>query len=139
MLTLKTSFHILLVVINATLNLTPIKKFMQFWQTIIACRQLTSFHSNYMANRFVPVVRQRVLDVVLPVRIFWLCESILVEPLVYFLGLHPRFASLFQSSFLSICQASLLHESILVESFFQFLGPHPRFASLFQSSLLSFF
>ena len=35
-------------------------------------------------------------------------ESILVESLVYFSSLHPRFASLFQSSLLSIFQAYIL-------------------------------
>ena len=87
----------------------------------------------------------------LPIRTSLLCESSLVESLVYFSSLHPQCASQFQSSHLSIFRAyilalrvnfsrvsclffepaSSLHESIFVESLVYFLSLHPRFVSLF--------
>ena len=90
-------------------------------------------------------------------RIYLVCESILVDSLIYFSSLHPRFASLFQSSLLYIFRAyilalrvyfsqvsciffnstSSLREFILVESLVYFSSLHHFFASIFQLSLLS--
>ena len=41
-----------------------------------------------------------------------ICEAILVKSLVYFWRLHPRFASLFQSSLLSIFHAYILDSQV---------------------------
>ena len=95
----------------------------------------------------------------LPVRTSSLCGSILVESLVYLSRLHPRFASPFYLSLLSIFQAyiialqvyfsrgsclffditSLFCDYILVESPVHFSSLHPCFTSLFYFSLLSIF
>ena len=160
---------------------------MYFWVPIIACTHLTLLYINYTTNIFVPVVRKRILDIMLLLRtsslreffksiilsifqsyilasrvnfsrvscIFFeptssLHEFILVQSLVYFFSLHPRFVSLFQSSLLYIFQsyilallvyfnrvsflffmpASPLREFILVESLVYFSILHPRVASL---------
>ena len=87
-------FHIVLVVIHVNLNVKPLKKEMNLWVLIIACPDSTSLYMNYMNNRFIPVVQKRILDIMLPVRTLTLCESILVDSLVYFFCLHPHFASI---------------------------------------------
>ena len=77
-------------------------------------------YTNYTTNGFLPVVRKKILDNMLPEKnilaswVFFsqascllfkptssLCKSFLVKSLVYSLRLHPRFVSLFYSSFLS--------------------------------------
>ena len=90
-----TIFHILLVVVYVNLNVKPLKKFKKFWVPSISCLQLTLLYINYMTKKFIPVVRKSILGIMLPVRTSSLCESILVESLVYFSSLHPRFANLF--------------------------------------------
>ena len=151
-LILKTIFHILLVVIYVILNFKPLQKCMYFWVPRIACTKLTLLYINYTTNGFVPVVQKRILDIILPARTSSLREYILVKSLVYFSGLHPRFASIFQSIVLSIFQAyilalqvyfsrvsclfskptSSLRESVLVEYLVYFSSLDTRIASLFQ-------
>ena len=148
---MKTIFLIFLVVIYVTLNGKPLKKCMYFWVPIIACPNLTSLYINYTTNRFVPVVRKRILDIMLPLITSSLRESYLVNSLVYFSSLHHRLTSLFHSSLLYIFHAyilasrvyfswisciffkptSSLRESILVKSCVYFSIPNPRPASLF--------
>ena len=65
-------------------------------------------HTWSRRNGFVPVVRKRILDIMLPVRTSLLRKSFLVESLVYFSSLRPRFASLFQLSLLYIFRAYIL-------------------------------
>ena len=91
-----------------SLNVKPLKKCMYFWVPSIACPKLTSLCINYTTNGFVPVVRKSILYIMLPVRTSSIRKSILVDSLVYFSSLHPRFASIFQSSLLSIFQAYIL-------------------------------
>ena len=158
-LILKTIFLILLVIIYVNLNIKPLKKCVYFWVPIIVCPNLTSLYIHYTTNGFVPVVRKMILHIMFPVRTSSILKYILVQPLVYFSILNPCFASLFQSSILSIFLTyilalrvyfspvsclffdftSSLCESILVESLVYFLSLHARFATLFQSSLLSIF
>ena len=136
-----------------------LEKCMYFWVPSIACTNLTSLYINYTTNGFVPVVQKMILDVMLPVRTSLLCESFLVESLVYLSSLHPRFVSLFQSGLLYIfssrhpCLTSLFQSSLLYifqayilasRVYFNrvsclFSSLHPRFASLFQLSLMSIF
>ena len=81
---------------------------MYFWVPITVCPKLTSFYVNYVTNGFIPVVQKRILDIMLPVRTSSLPVFVLVKSLVYFSILHPRSASLFQSSLLSIFRAYIL-------------------------------
>ena len=154
LLILKTSFHIFLVVIYVTLTVKPLKNFMYFWVPSIACPKLTSLYINNTNHEFIPVVQKRILDIMLPIRISLPREFILVESLVYFSILHPRFASLFQLSLFSILRDYILAsgvnfsrvsylffdptpshwKSILIHSLVYFSSLHPCFASIFQSS-----
>ena len=91
-----------------TLTVKPLKNFMCFWVPRISCTKINSLYINYMTNSFVPVVRNRILDMMLPVITSSLRAYFLVDSLVYFSSLHPRFASLLQSSLLSIFRANIL-------------------------------
>ena len=71
-------FSYTLVVIYVTLNVKPPKKCMYFWVPIIACPKLTSLYINYTTNEFVPVVRKRILDILLSVTTSSLREYFLV-------------------------------------------------------------
>ena len=101
--------------------------------------KLTSLYINDKPIRLVSVVRKRILDIMFPVRTSSLHESILVESLVYFSRLHPRFARPFQTSILSIFGPYIfvlqVYFSLVSCLFFQ----HPCFVSLFQLILLSIF
>ena len=85
---------------------------MSFWVPHISCHSLTSLYINYMTNGFVPVVRKRILYIMLLVRTPSLRESTLVKSLVYFSSLHPRFTSLFQLIPLYIFQAHILASQV---------------------------
>ena len=97
-LILKTIFRILLVLIYFTLNVKPLKQCMYFWIHSISCPKLTSLYINYTTNGFVPVVQERILDIMLPKRTSSPREYFLVESLVYFSSINPRFATLFYSN-----------------------------------------
>ena len=108
---------------------------MQFQIAIITCPDLNQFNINLMNNEFVPVVRKRIIDIMIPVRTSLLCEYILIESLVYFSILNPCFVILFQWSLLFIFQAYILslrlYFSLISCIFFSL---NPRFASLLQST-----
>ena len=135
---IETIFHILLVVICITLNVKPLKKCMYLWVPSIVCPKLTSLYINYMTNGFVPVVQKRILDIFSWVSCLFfkhtssIFEYILVESLIYFLSVHPRFASLFKSSFLSIFWSYILDLRVYFSRVScLFFSLHPRLANPF--------
>ena len=106
---------------------------MYLWVPIIACPKLTLLYINYTTNIFVPVLRKRILDIMLPVsriiqsillsemlRLFNFFRSYILALRLFFSrvscifsSLHPRFASLFQSSILSIFQSYILTQLVV--------------------------
>ena len=92
-------FSYILVVIYGTLTVKPIKEFMYFWVPSIAFPKLMSLYIHYKTNTSVSVVQESIIDIMLTSS---LRETILVKSLVYFSSLYPCFASLFDSSLLSI-------------------------------------
>ena len=107
-LILKTSFHILLVVISMTLSVKNLKTFIYFWVAIIAFLNILSLYNNHTTNSFVPVVQKNIHNIMLSVRTSLLRESIFVDSLVYFSLICPCFAGLFKSILLSSYQAYIL-------------------------------
>ena len=65
---IETIFHIILVVIYMTIDVKTLKKCMYFWVPNISCTKFTSLYINCTTNRFLPVVRKTILDIMLPVR-----------------------------------------------------------------------